>query len=283
MMRRAISTYVGLLAGLLALSAAYARPADGPFPFVGPPAPDAAGLDLVVIDPGHGGTNLGAPSRVHRGRYEKTYTLIVSQHIADHLRRAGVTVVMTRAADRSLPLKDRISLANRIAADVFVSVHLNASDTPGPTGHETYFLSLDATDESARRLAAFENHDPVAVEAGADDRVSDDAVEDILLDLTRNRAHQDAETLAQLIQRRLTPRSPYPNRGVKQAPFVVLMGAAMPAVVVEIGFINHRDEGRYVTSEPGMRQLATGVAEGILDYGRLIDAPRARPTTQETQ
>lgn len=237
------------------------------------PAP-APGLRLVVIDPGHGGTNLGAPATAHPGRYEKEYTLIVSRHVAQTLRAHGVTVVLTREDDRDMTLKDRISLANRLRADVFVSVHLNATDIPGPNGHATFFLAPEASDEAARRLAEFENHDPVSVDGDAAAPVLGDAVGDILIDLTRNRAHHDAERLAALMQRRLTPQSPYPDRGVKQAPFFVLMGAAMPAVVCEIGFINHRDEGRYITSEAGMKALATGIAEGILDYGRLVNAPR---------
>lgn len=248
---------------------------------MGPPSTAApgGGLGLVVLDPGHGGTNLGAPSRVHRTqRYEKEFTLKVARKVAERLRAAGVTVVLTRQRDRDMSLKARIGLANRLRADVFVSIHLNATEVPGPTGHETFFLALEATDEATRRLVKFENHDPVSVDGDAAAPVPDDAVGDILLDLTRNRAHHDAEKLATLIQQRLTPKSPFKNRGVKQAPFFVLMGAAMPAVVTEIGFINHRAEGRYITSEEGMTAIATGIAEGILDYGRLVDAPRARPT-----
>lgn len=239
------------------------------------PAMAAPGLRLVVIDPGHGGSNLGAPSRVHHPvRYEKEFTLEVARRVAGHLREAGVTVVLTRERDRDMSLKARIGLANRLRADAFVSIHLNATDVPGPTGHETFFLALEATDEAAKRLATFENRDPVAVDGDAAAPVPDDAAGDILLDLTRNRAHHDAQRLAELIQARLTPKSPFKNRGVKQAPFFVLMGAAMPAVVTEIGFINHRSEGRYITSREGMDALAEGIAAGVLDYGRLVNAPR---------
>lgn len=245
---------------------------------LGGSAAAAPGLRLVVIDPGHGGSNLGAPSRVHHPvRYEKEFTLVVARKVAERLRREGVTVVLTREDDRDMSLKQRIGLANRLRADVFVSVHLNATEVPGPTGHETFFLALEATDEAAKRLATFENHDPVSVDGDAEAPVQGDAVGDILLDLTRNRAHHDAERLAMLIQKRLVPRSPFKDRGVKQAPFFVLMGAAMPAVVTEIGFINHRAEGRYITSEEGMSALAEGIALGVLDYGRLINAPRSRP------
>lgn len=104
-------------------------------------------------------------------------------------------------------------------------------------------------------------------------------VEDILRDLNQNRAHQDAEKLAAQIQKNLAKQSPFKNRGVKQAPFAVLKGASMPAVVVEVGFINHRKEGRFITSLDGRRRLARGIADGLLDFGRLVLAPRT-PTPQ---
>jgi N-acetylmuramoyl-L-alanine amidase len=233
-----------------------------------------ADLSLVVVDPGHGGTNLGAPARFHPGQYEKYYTLVVSQRVAAHLRAAGVKVVLTREDDRDMTLKERVGLANRLGADLFISVHLNATERPGPSGHETFFLSLDSTDEAARRLAIFENQEPGTVGRAAETPAQDDAVADILLDLTRTRAHADAERLAALIQNRMTPQSPFKNRGVKQAPFFVLMGAAMPAVVTEVGFLNHHKEGKYITSDAGMRALAEGIAKGILDYGRLVHSPR---------
>ncbi len=236
--------------------------------------PCGAELSLVVLDPGHGGSNLGAPARFHRGRFEKYYTLLVSRQAAAHLRAAGVKVVLTREDDRDMSLKARVGLANKLGADLFVSVHLNSTERPGPSGHETFFLSLESTDEAARRLAVFENQEPGTVNRAAEAPASDNAVADILLDLTRNRAHADAQRLASLIQGRMIPKSPFKNRGVKQAPFVVLMGAAMPAVVTEVGFLNHYREGKYIISEAGIKALAKGLAEGILDYGRLVHAPR---------
>jgi len=226
------------------------------------------------LDPGHGGSNKGAPARFHPGRFEKYYTLLVSRWVAEHLRAAGVKVVLTREDDRDMSLKARVGMANKLGADLFVSVHLNATEKPGPSGHETFFLSLEATDEAARRLAIFENKEPTTVSRAADTPTANGAVADILLDLTRNRAHADAQRLAALIQGRMIPKSPFKNRGVKQAPFVVLMGAAMPAVVTEIGFLNHYREGKYITSKAGMKALAKGLAEGILDYGRLVHDPR---------
>jgi len=155
-----------------------------------------------------------------------------------------------------------------------VSIHLNATDVPGPTGHETFFLALEASDETAKRLATFENTQGGTVEHAASGVSADNDVDRILLDLTQSQAHGDAQRLAAHIQARMIGASPFKNRGVKQAPFFVLMGAAMPAVVTEIGFINHRKEGPYITSAKGMKKIARAVADGIIDFQREVAARR---------
>ncbi len=233
----------------------------------------APGLSTVVLDPGHGGANEGALCP-HTGQHEKVYTLQIAQAAAEHLRAAGVKVILTREDDRDLALADRVRLANDAGADVLVSIHLNSSPRAGPVGHETYFLSLSASDEAARRLALFENDGAPVPEEPAPSAQGDLAA--ILMDLGQTQAHHDAQALAAHLVRRLAPRTPFPARGVKQAPFVVLLGAKMPAVVTEVGFINHKDEGRYVTSDAGIAAVARGLAEGILDFGRLVNAPREK-------
>ena len=231
-------------------------------------------MTRVVIDPGHGKSNEGAPSRHHPERFEKHFTLPISQMVAGRLRTAGVEVVLTREVDEYVTLARRVEIANEQRADVFVSVHLNSTQRPGPRGHETFFLSLDATDEAAKRLAEYENREPEpAAKSNLD---SGETVAAILTDLAHNRAHRDAERLAEHIQGHLHKQSPFPDRGVRQAPFIVLMGLAMPAVVVEVGFINHPEEGRFITSPKGQAKLARAIAEGILDFGRLVLAPRAK-------
>jgi N-acetylmuramoyl-L-alanine amidase len=243
----------------------------------------APGLDVVVIDPGHGGTNMGAPARAAGSGWEKEHTLRIARRVADHLRAEGVTVHLTRWADVDMTLANRVRYANAHKADVFVSIHLNSTEKPGPVGHETFFLALESSDEAARRLAAYENQDaspapPSPGSAVPGDGERDPAVTDILRDLGQNQAHEDAQALAAAIQRRMVAQSPFPDRGVLQAPFNVLMGAAMPAVVVEAGFLNHPKEGLFVTSEDGHARIARGVADGILDFGRLVVAARkARP------
>lgn len=237
------------------------------------PVGAAGGLQTVVLDPGHGGTNLGALARVSGLGYEKQHTLRIARLIAAHLRAEGVTVFLTRESDVDMTLANRVKYANSHRADVFVSIHLNSTERPGPVGHETFFLALESSDEAARRLTDFENAEGQG-QVLAEARPGESEVAGILLDLTQNQAHEDAQSLAACIQKRLGQQSPFPNRGVLQAPFVVLMGAAMPAVVVESGFLNHPREGLFVTSEEGQARIARGIAEGILDFGRLVVAAR---------
>lgn len=239
----------------------------------------AHGLRSVVIDPGHGGENEGAKARFRKGTHEKQYTLIIANHVARMLQEAGVPrVILTRTSDVDMSLADRVKVANREQADAFVSIHLNSSEKAGAAGHEVYLLSLRATDEAAERLARYESQEAGEVIPPAPR--SEDPVQAILSDLTQNRAHRDAEALAAHISEKLTAHSPFPSRGVKQAPFIVLMGVEVPAVVVEVGFLNHYKEGRYVTGEPGMTEMARAITDGILEFGRQISAHRHRPTEE---
>ena len=234
----------------------------------------------VVLDPGHGGSNLGAPARFLRGRYEKHYTLPISKKIAALLQRQGVRVLLTRTEDTDVTLRERVDFANRARADLFVSIHLNATPRPGPSGHETFFLSLEATDKASRLLANFENQEPLVVTSRKGNQGARNVVDDILLDLTRNQGHRDAQKLAGLIQSHLEPKHQFKNRGIKQAPFHVLMGAAMPAVVCEVGFINHAKEGPYIISEEGQGHIASGIADGILAFGREVVEMRKKQTPE---
>jgi N-acetylmuramoyl-L-alanine amidase len=127
----------------------------------------------------------------------------------------------------------------------------------------------------------FENKEPVSLKRHSANDKDEAGVSDILLDLTRHQAQGDSIRLAELIQARLAEVSPYPNRGVKQAPFGVLKGAAMPAVVCEIGFINHRREGVYITSEKGLEEIGLAIAKGIIDYGDLVYDTRIEKGTQK--
>jgi N-acetylmuramoyl-L-alanine amidase len=237
----------------------------------GAAAPDPASLDrfdTVVIDAGHGGEDEGA--RGVDGLLEKDLVLDVSRNLAVQLRRAGLRVVMTRERDVFVPLEQRTNLANDARADLFISVHANAAHDAGARGSETYFMSLEASDEHARGVALREN-EAFAVRAVAPGADADPLVA-ILGDLIANEHLTESSAFARTAQLQLARLDAGPSRGVKQAPFVVLAGVQMPAALVEIGFITHPDEGRELRSGRRRGAIAAGLAEAVLEHGR--PAPR---------
>jgi N-acetylmuramoyl-L-alanine amidase len=216
----------------------------------------------VVLDPGHGGEREGALSAT--GDKEKDVVLAISRRIAQKIRKAGGKVVFTRTGDISVPLPNRAAIATAIRADLFVSVHLNSMPTPELRRHtqgiETYFLSADASDTHASAVAARENADRLAGEPEAD---PDDPVAGILSDLQDADALQSSSRLAYDIHEKLVEKLGAEDRGVKQAPFYVLAGARMPAVLLEVGFISHEDEGRKLRTREYQDRVADAVADGI--------------------
>ncbi|HEX6850943.1 MAG TPA: N-acetylmuramoyl-L-alanine amidase [Candidatus Polarisedimenticolaceae bacterium] len=210
---------------------------------VAPAAPRRAG-PVVVVDPGHGGVETGAlgPS----GAQEKEITLDLARRLATRLERDGVTAVLTRDDDRILGLDDRTAVANHNKAELFVSIHLNAARGKKALGAETYYLATDATDDEARTLAGLENKGyagagstPAPTSAG---ETPDPSLELILWDLAQNRYLEESARLAEAVQREMNELTGTRDRGVRQAPFRVLMGATMPAILVEVGFISNPEE-----------------------------------------
>lgn len=220
---------------------------------------------LVVIDPGHGGEQEGAVSP--GGVAEKDLALQISRRLAARLRAAGARVVLTRTADVTVPLAARAAVANAIRADLFISVHLNSMPTAEARrvsrGVETYFLSADASDASATAVAARENADR---HAGEPDLDPDDPVAAILNDLEHAEALRSSSRLAHEVHGRLVAAAGAEDRGVKQAPFYVLAGARMPAVLVEVGFISHAAEAEQLGRREHQDRLAAAIAEGVAAF-----------------
>jgi len=221
------------------------------------PAP----FELIVLDPGHGGDDHGASGR--SGRREKDVVLRVAKRIGKALQAEGFRVLYTRQDDRFVSLPERTEMANRAHASLFVSIHANASEDSKARGAETYFLSLSASDEEARRVAMAENRvfdQPAAVADSAD------VVGSILGDLIRTSHLRESSEVATAIQHRLQAL-PGPSRGVKQAPFVVLMGVNMPAVLLEIGFLTHREEERKLGHADHQEAIARAVVDALVEVG----------------
>jgi N-acetylmuramoyl-L-alanine amidase len=214
-----------------------------------------SGKQVVVIDPGHGGSNLGAVGV--NGLAEKHLSLAIAHQVTERLRTRGITVQMTRTTDRTLTLRQRIVTADRLPADLFVSIHANASPSRIQRGYETYVLTARGIDIDGRALRG----EPVTRRPGVDPEVSL-----ILDDVERGASQWEAADLAARMQRALRERrGPEGDRGVRQDAQHVLLGATMPAVLVEVGFIDHPLEGRQLADPAVQAQLADAITEAIAD------------------
>jgi N-acetylmuramoyl-L-alanine amidase len=215
-----------------------------------------------VVDAGHGGHDPGAigPGRVR----EKDVTLAMARRLAKRLREAGFEVVLTRRDDRFLALEERTGIANAARGDLFVSLHANAHPRRHRSGVETYFLDT-ADDRYAARLAAREN--------GLDLGEGEAEVARILTDLDAKASARASRRLARLVQREVTGGvrarvGEVRDLGVKGALFYVLLGARMPAVLVEAAFISNRAEERRLASARYQDAVAAGIARAVVAFAR---------------
>ena len=216
----------------------------------------------VVIDPGHGGENPGA--RGSGGSQEKDIALSIARRLRAELVNArGLSVFLTRDKDVDVDLDERTAIANNYKADLFISIHANASRARGAKGSEVYFLSYQASDDESRRTAQSEGAaEPLpGTAAGADLAL-------ILWDMAQAEHLEESSALASRIQEELAVVTGSEGRGVKQAPFRVLVGAAMPAVLVEVAFISNPDEEKLLASEAYQAKVAASLARGIERYRR---------------
>ncbi len=237
-------------------------------PAPGTPAPrlpgirptEPAGIRTIVIDPGHGGKDIGAEGP--GGLMEKDITLAVARKLAAALQaKINARVVLTREDDTIVSLDQRTAIANQYHADLFLSVHMNAAVVKGAKGSETYFLSLEASDEIARRAAETEN----ASTTGAKSTPSTD-LKMILWDLAQQEYLQESSRFAQDIQEEMNRATGVQNRGVKQAPFKVLVGATMPAALVEVGFITNPDEETKLKSDGFQDMMVDALVRAVQSY-----------------
>lgn len=230
----------------------------------------AAEVPRIVLDPGHGGALEGAlaPS----GFCEKKLALQIAFATRHALEKElGAKVLLTREDDTSMTLAERVAFANRERPDLFISIHANSMPTPKQRrrahGIETFFLSAHASGAEARRTAELENADS----ARSPSR-SEDALQQILADLTRTEAHADSSRLAYAVHQALIGSTFATNRGIQQAPFYVLMGIDVPAILVEVGFISHRHESRRLRDPRYQEAIAAGIAKGVRDFVRYLQA-----------
>ncbi len=234
-----------------------------------------AAAPLVVVDPGHGGAQGGATGP--GGLVEKSLALSIAKKVKAQLElELKARVVLTRDRDAQVSLAERVELANRQRPDLFVSIHANSMPTQKQRrvhqGIETYFLSAAASGERAKKVAARENE-----ETGTQPRgVAGDTLSFILADLQRAETHADSSRLAYAVHEALIAETRAEDRGVQQAPFYVLMGLEAPAVLVEVGFVSHPEEGPRLNDAAYQAALARAITQGVRRFLAQLDARDGR-------
>ncbi len=218
------------------------------------------GIRKIVIDPGHGGKDPGASAF---GLKEKDIVLQIGKKLAPILaEETGAEVILTRDTDVYIPLEERTAIANTQAADLFISLHINAHPSPKVHGLETYYLNL-STNAEAMRVAAFEN-------ATSTHQMSD--LQDILSDIMKNSKINESSRLAGFVHNSLcdgikeVQDTKFKDLGVKQAPFYVLIGAQMPAILIEIAFITNPEDSKHLSNDQFLDTIVEDIAEGVQHY-----------------
>ncbi len=225
-------------------------------------------LRRIVVDPGHGGHDPGAVGQ--GGTREKDIVLQIARRLASRIRdELGIDVVMTRSTDVFVELQERTALANQVGADLFISIHANASLNHVANGIETYYLNLAKTEKVAQ-LAAKENGTSL-------EKVS--LLQAVLFDLMANYKLNDSAHLADEVQKALLKKvsGQYPtvkNLGVKQGPFYVLVGATMPSILVETAFLSHEKEEQRLKDPVYQELVAEGIIAGIRGYISTLKAEK---------
>jgi N-acetylmuramoyl-L-alanine amidase len=231
------------------------------------------GISRIVIDPGHGGYDPGAQVR---GLNEAELVLDIALRLEQLLtREPGVAVVLTRRTNAYVSLEQRTAIANRSAADLFLSIHANASANASVRGFETYFLNF-APNPEAEAIAAREN-------AGSSKTMG--SLPDIVRAIALNNKIDESRDFAAMLQQSMHAQLRKVDRtarnlGVKQAPFMVLVGATMPSALVEVSFLTHRQDATLLRTTNYRQQIAEALAGGILKYQQSLKAATPKVAVQ---
>ncbi len=224
----------------------------------------------IVIDPGHGGVDDGAV----RGKLrEAEIALKISNELATQLRAKNHEVILTRQNDKAISLKQRTDLAEREKADLFISIHANASEDVRAKGVEFYFQNQLPADEEAAFLASKENQ---AITHDSQSETGDSDVSQILADLQRNYKLQSSFEFSRVLAETWAIDGTKRTRMIRQAPFYVISQTTMPSVLVEVGFVSHKAEGQLLTSHVHQHEIALQIAKAVEEYkDEIAVAPAA--------
>jgi len=225
-------------------------------------------IRTVVVDPGHGGENLGALG--FNGVYEKKIVLAIAKKIQERLaKQTDAHAKLTRDEDETVPLARRIAFANDVQADLFISLHCNSSFSQKPMGVETYVLSEKALEEESAKLSR-----QVVTPKGLYASAADPAAAAVVKEMLQFAAHRDALGFAEEVQGNLTRSMRTTDRGVKSLPIVILRGAEMPGVVIEVGFISNPTEARNLSRSKYQDIVAQAIVTAIIRYDATLSRKR---------
>lgn len=219
----------------------------------------SGGLRTVVVDAGHGGAEEGA--RGPAGTLEKNVTLALARRLKAALEaRLGVRVILTRDGDATVGLDERAAFANNNKADLFISLHANGSVRPAASGAAVFYLSLDDYGDAAQRVARGDSEALPVFSGGTRD------IELILWEMAQARYIADSAMLAQAVEAALRERVPMSPRAIQEAPLRVLVGANMPAVLVEVGFITNGQQEKQLSSDEFQNTVVQGLVESVMRF-----------------
>lgn len=225
----------------------------------------AAGKKTIVIDAGHGGKDPGGQKLF--GLKEKEINLAVAKELYELLKGEELfDVVMTRSTDEFVPLADRSVMANNAKADIFISIHANAARNRSEKGFEIFFMSEKASDPWAAEVADFENS-VISLEDGPGQQM-DPAVM-LLHSMARNEYLNEGSKLAGLVRGEMQKRTPFVDRGVKQAAFYVLRGTYAPGILVEIGFMTNASDQKHMNDKKVQAKVANAIYRGVLRFAEM--------------
>lgn len=226
----------------------------------------------VLIDPGHGGRDLGAHG--HFGIVEKDLVLDIGMQVRRELERhcnrigAKIDVRLTREEDSTLGLRERTRVANDWNADLFVSIHANSSPVARAKGFEVYFSSTEASDKEAMAVARLENGADTTASFGVASFLSE-----LVTDFKIRESSRFAETVFQSLSQRVSPN----GVGVRQAPFAVLHGSQMPALLIEVGYVTHPEEALRLKKASYLKRVASAISSGVAEYALRLPKNGDRP------
>ena len=223
-------------------------------------------FDTIIIDPGHGGKDPGSVG--YKGTKEKDIVLDVSKRLARKIQKnLRVKTILTRDEDVFIRLQDRTKFANTNEGDLFISIHVNSNESKKPYGFETYLLKPGRNQEAIN--VALRENSVIELEGNKFEQLTDEQL--IQATIAQSGFVQYSEKFAALIQEEIDKRVQSRNRGVKQAGFYVLMGASMPNVLIELGYISNPNEEKKLNSSSYRDMLATSIYYAILKYQKILN------------